>query len=164
MRPNIAVVGMGYWGTNLVRAFRNLKVLHSICDNRDATNTAVGTELEGIQFYTDYSEVLANPEIDAVVISTPAATHFKMASRALEADKDVFVEKPLCTDLGDGEQLASLARSRERILMVGHNLRYHPAILELKRLIQSGELGQIQYLYSNRLNIGKIRIEENILW
>jgi predicted dehydrogenase len=94
MKPNIAVVGMGYWGTNLVRAFANLKVLHSICDTRGAESTAVGEGLEGIHFYTDYSEVLANPEIDAVVLSTPAATHFKMAYRALEAGKDVFVEKP----------------------------------------------------------------------
>src|SRR5207249_5623256 len=97
-------------------------------------------------------------------LATPATTHYEMARAALEAGKDVFVEKPLAIDVKQGEDLVELAKARRRVLMVGHILRYHPAILKLHDLIQEGALGQINYLYSNRLNIGKIRTEENILW
>src|SRR5262245_22887006 len=164
MRKNITVVGAGSWGMNLVRTFHDINVLHSVCDIREAAHASLREKLNGIPFCTDFAKVLENPDIDAVVISTPASTHFEMAYRALEAGKDVFVEKPLAIDLRDGEQLASLAKSRGRVLMVGHILRYHSAILQLKGLIQTGELGRIHYLYSTRLSIGKIRTEENILW
>jgi len=164
MKRNVTVVGAGYWGANLIRTFHDLGFLHSVCDTRDSARSALREKFPELQCYADYSQVLSNPEIDAVVLSTPAVTHFRMACRALEAGKDVFVEKPLAIDVREGEQLGLLAESRGRVLMVGHILRYHPAILELKRLIESGELGRIHYVYSNRLNIGKIRTEENILW
>ncbi len=97
-------------------------------------------------------------------MATPATTHYEMTKEALEAGKDVLVEKPLAIDVKQGEELVELAAAQHQILMVGHILRYHPAILKLQELIQNGALGQINYLYSNRLNIGKIRTEENILW
>ena len=112
----------------------------------------------------DFKSVLSDPSIDAVALATPAITHYEMAKAALQAGKDVFVEKPLAIDVKHGERLVELAAATGRILMVGHILRYHPAILKLQELIQSGALGKIDYLYSNRLNIGKIRAEENILW
>ena len=103
--------------------------------------------------------------IDAIVIAAPAAvTHYELARAALEAGKDVFVEKPLAVEVGQGRELVELAKRKQRILMVGHILRYHPAIVKLQALIRDGALGKIQCLYSNRLNIGKIRTEENILW
>src|SRR5262249_23656185 len=111
-----------------------------------------------------YADVLADPSIEAVALATPAVTHFEMARAALEAGKDVLVEKPLAIDVSHGEQLVRLAEAGGRVLMVGHILRYHPAILKLQELIRSGDLGKITYVYSNRLNLGKIRTEENILW
>src|SRR5205085_11998820 len=104
------------------------------------------------------------PAIGGVVLATHAKKHFAMAQQALEAGKDVFVEKPLALTAAEGAELVELADRRNRILMVGHILQYHPAVIKLKELIQSGALGRIQYLYSNRLNMGKIRTEENILW
>ena len=99
-----------------------------------------------------------------VVIATPAVTHAELVRRALLAGKDVFVEKPLCLSADEGRSLVALASEKKRVLMVGHLLWYHPAVLRLKKLIDEGELGRIQYIYSNRLNLGKIRSEENILW
>jgi predicted dehydrogenase len=109
-------------------------------------------------------QVLENPDIHGVAIATPAETHYDVARRALEAGKDVFVEKPLALDYQEGQHLVRLAAQRERILMVGHVLEYHPAILRLRQLIAEGELGQVRYIYSNRLSLGKVRREENILW
>jgi len=108
--------------------------------------------------------VLGNGAVKAIVLATPAVTHYEMAKRAFEAGKDVFVEKPLAISVMDGKRLVTLAEKKKRILMVGHILRYHPAVIRLQQLVKDGVLGQIRYLYSNRLNIGKIRTEENVLW
>jgi predicted dehydrogenase len=108
--------------------------------------------------------VLADPEVNAVVIATPAETHFHLATRALLAGKDVYVEKPLTLHCEEAEKLTTLAESRGQILMVGHLLEYHPAITKLSELIEQGELGRLEYVYSNRLNMGKVRREENALW
>jgi UDP-2-acetamido-3-amino-2,3-dideoxy-glucuronate N-acetyltransferase len=102
--------------------------------------------------------------VDAVAIATPAVTHYEMTKRAIEAGKDVFVEKPLAIDVEQGQVLVNLAEKMKKILMVGHILHYHPAVIKLKQLFSDGALGNVQYLYSNRLNMGKIRTEENILW
>ena len=118
----------------------------------------------GVRFCREFSAVLSDPSVTAVALATPAVTHYEMAKAALEAGKDVLVEKPLAIDVIHGEELVRLAKEKGRILMVGHILRYHPAILKLHQLIHDGKLGKINYLYSNRLNIGKIRTEENILW
>lgn len=164
MSRTIAVVGMGYWGRNLVRNFHELGALHTICDTNPALESSCREKYPQSEFCADYAAVLGNGLVKAIVLATPAVTHYGMAKRALEAGKDVFVEKPLAISVAEGEQLVALAEEKKRILMVGHILRYHPAVVRLQQLIKDGVMGQIQYLYSNRLNMGKIRTEENILW
>src|SRR5947199_7216940 len=161
---NVAVVGIGYWGKNLVRNFHELGALAMLSDGERSVEERCGNEYKSVRFCGDFSVVLSDPSISAIALATPATTHYEMAKAALEAGKDVFVEKPLAIDVKQGEDLVNLAAAQHRVLMVGHILRYHPAILKLQQLIQDGALGQINYLYSNRLNIGKIRTEENILW
>jgi UDP-2-acetamido-3-amino-2,3-dideoxy-glucuronate N-acetyltransferase len=161
---NVAVVGVGYWGKNLVRNFYDLGALAALCDAEVSVEDKYKSQYEGIKFYRDFGSVLSDPSIKSLALATPAVTHYEMAKAALEAGKDVLVEKPLAVDVKHGEELVRIAAERGRILMVGHILRYHPAILKLQQLIRDGALGKINYLYSNRLNIGKIRAEENILW
>jgi len=163
-KPRVAVVGAGYWGKNLVRNFHELQALAALCDADRSLEDGYKRQYENLDYRTDYSSVLSDPEIAGVALATPAVTHYKMAKAAMEAGKDVFVEKPLAIDLKQCAELVDMAAARGRVLMVGHILQYHPAILKLRELIQDGALGQINYLYSNRLNIGKIRTEENILW
>ena len=160
----VAVVGVGYWGKNLARNFHELDALEVLCDPDGSVEAACKHNYGNARFHPDFREVLSDPCVDAVALATPAVAHFEMAKAALEAGKDVFVEKPLAMDVKHGECLVKLAEEKRRILMVGHILRYHPAIVKLQKLIQDGTLGKINYLYSNRLNIGKIRTEENILW
>ena len=164
MNVNLAVVGMGYWGRNLVRNFHELGALGVVCDSNSAIEATLKERYEKVEYCREYAAVLANPEILGVALATPAVTHFDLAKAALEAGKDVYVEKPLAIEVRQGQELVDLARQQGRILMVGHILRYHPAVLKLHELIRNGSLGRIQCLYSNRLNIGKIRTEENILW
>jgi predicted dehydrogenase len=160
----LAVIGCGYWGKNLVRNFYSLGRLQAVCD-ATAMGRATAAQLAPTATIVDSVEaVLADPQIAAVVIATPAETHYGLVRQALEQGKDVFVEKPLALTFEQGAHLVQLARTQGRILMVGHVLEYHPAILRLRELIDCGELGKIQYIYSNRLNLGKIRTEENILW
>lgn len=162
--PRVAVIGTGYWGKNLVRNFHELGALGAICDSSEETLDRLAEAYPGSRPVNAYAEVLGDPSLSAVAIATPAETHANLVREALLAGKDVFVEKPLCLSLPTGEELVSLARDTGRVLMVGHLLWYHPAVLKLKELIDAGELGRIQYIYSNRLNLGKIRREENILW
>ena len=161
---NIAVVGGGYWGKNLVRNFHDLGRLHTFCDANPATLASLAQSYPGSRAIGDYRETLSSPAIAGVAIATPAATHGALVHEALEAGKDVYVEKPLCLSTSEGEELNRLAKSRQQILMVGHLLWYHPIVLELKALVDAGELGRIRYIYSNRLNMGKLRREENVLW
>src|SRR5258707_988478 len=163
-KKRVAVIGVGYWGKNLVRNFYELGTLVALCDSNQLLEEDYKKKYQGVKFCTNYQEVLSDSSIDAVALATPAVKHYEMAKAALEAGKDVLVEKPLAIDVKHGEELVKLAEANKRILMVGHILRYHPAILKLQKLIQDGALGKINYLYSNRLNIGKIRTEENILW
>ena len=160
----IAVIGSGYWGKNLVRNFAGLGVLAAVCDSNSDTLRALSQQYPQCQTFGSYNEVLRDESIRAVAIATPAESHAGAVREALLAGKDVFVEKPLCLSVKEGEELVALAKKHDRILMVGHLLWYHPAVLKLKELIRAGELGRIQYIYSNRLNLGKIRREENILW
>lgn len=163
-RPDsIAVVGSGYWGKNHVRNFHELGVLGCVCDTDLETLRQVA-DTYSVKVTKEYETVLNDPKFQAVVIAVPATQHYELTKRALLADKDVFVEKPLALKSSEGQELVELAGRHGRVLMVGHILQYHPAILELKRLIQQGELGRIQYIYSSRLNLGKLRTEENILW
>ena len=164
MEVQVAVVGMGHWGKNLVRNFAQLGALRLVCDLDPTVESAYRDKYSNVAFSTSYEAVLNDEQVQAVVISTPAAMHFQMTRDALQAGKDVFVEKPLALNVKEGEELASLATRYQRILMVGHILRYHPAVIKLSQLVRNGDLGRILYIYSNRLNIGKIRREENILW
>src|SRR6266852_738672 len=163
-KARVAVVGVGYWGKNLVRNFHELGALAALCDADRSVEAAYKRSHGDVKFYTEYRDVLSDNSIDAVALATPAVSHYEMAKAALEAGKDVIVEKPLAIDVKHGEDLVKLAHEKQQILMVGHILRYHPAVLKLQHLIRDGALGRINYLYSNRLNIGKIRTEENILW
>lgn len=160
--PRIAVAGCGYWGKNLVRNFHTLGALAAICDNDDAVGSATADRY-GTKRRT-FNELLADDTLDGIVIAAPAELHFKLTREALLAGKHVFVEKPLALEVTEAAMLCELAESRGLALMVGHLLQYHPAFLRLKEMVSAGELGRIQYLYSNRLNLGKIRREENILW
>ena len=160
----IAVIGAGYWGINHVRNFYELGALNLVCDASDATLEKVRTRFAGVRTCTDIRAALDEPTIKAIVLATPAETHCDLAMRAIEAGKDVLVEKPLTLDVAQGERLIQYAHQRGAILMVGHLLEYHPAVLRLRELIDSGELGELRYIYSNRLNLGKVRREENILW
>lgn len=158
MSKRIAVIGAGYWGKNLVRNFSQLGRLDVICDtSKDVLNQYPDIE-------TTNNIERAMRIVDSVVIATPAVSHYQLVKKALILNKDVFVEKPLALTFNEGRELLKLAESKMKILMVGHLLEYHPAIKKLKRMIDGGELGQIYYIYSNRLNLGKIRQEENILW
>ena len=159
----IAVVGSGYWGRNLVRVFHKLGALRLICDLRSEIVTEISATY-GVSGTTSLTDVLSDHECSGVAIAAPASQHFQIAQRCLRAGKDVFVEKPLALKSAEGQRLVELAAQRNRVLMVGHILEYHPAILELKRLIDQGELGRIHYIHSSRLNLGKLRTEENILW
>jgi UDP-2-acetamido-3-amino-2,3-dideoxy-glucuronate N-acetyltransferase len=163
MNKHITVVGTGYWGKNLVRNFHALGVLGAVCD-ADTQVLQLMVNQYQVQGIAALSDVLADPAIEGVAIATPAVTHADIIRSALLASKDVYVEKPLCLSEQDGQELTTLARERDRVLMVGHLLWHHPAVLKLKELIQEGELGRIQYIYSNRLNLGKLRREENVLW
>lgn len=160
----IACTGAGYWGKNLIRNFHGLGALKVICDSDSVRLENIGSEYPGVERTNSFDDVLAHPGVRAVAIATPAETHGTLVRRALLAGKDVFVEKPLCLSIEEGRSLVALAAAQRRILMVGHLLWYHPAILKLKQLIDDGELGRIRYIYSNRLNLGMIRREENILW
>jgi predicted dehydrogenase len=161
---SIAVIGCGYWGRNLVRNFAQLQVLETVCDQTPQGRATAAQIAPTARVVASLEAVFADPTIHGVVIATPAESHHTVVSQALLAGKDVFVEKPLALTYEQGRQLVQLAHSRQRVLMVGHVLEYHPAILRLHDLIRTGELGKVQYIYSNRLNLGKIRTEENILW
>jgi UDP-2-acetamido-3-amino-2,3-dideoxy-glucuronate N-acetyltransferase len=164
MKKNLAVIGCGSWGKNLVRSFYDLGALAIIADRSESQLRPLQDKYPDLVSTTDRARVIDNPEIEAVVIATPAATHHALAKEAFMANKDVFVEKPLAMTYKEGEELVDIAEGKKRILMVGHILEYHPAITALKGLVDSGELGKIQYAYSHRLNLGRFRTEENILW
>lgn len=160
----VAVIGCGYWGKNLVRNFYELGVLDTVCDSDTNALRLVSAQYPNIKTTIDMDQVLKSKKIKAVAIATPVVTHYKLAKKAILAGKDVFVEKPLTLTTGEAEELIRLAKKKERLLMVGHILQYHPAVIKLKELISNGKLGEIRYIYSNRLNLGKLRTDENILW
>lgn len=160
----IAVIGCGYWGKNLVRNFNQLGALHTVCDLTPQGRAIAAEIAPEARIVASLADVADDPQIQGVVVATPAETHHAVAGQMLKAGKDLFVEKPLALTFEQGQALVQLAHRYERILMVGHVLEYHPAIVRLRELISTGALGKIRYIYSNRLNLGKIRTEENILW
>jgi predicted dehydrogenase/acetyltransferase-like isoleucine patch superfamily enzyme len=160
----IAVIGAGAWGKNLARNYAELGVLKTVCDVNSSVIAELSKQFKNVGFTENYNDVLDDKDINGVVIATPAAMHFSLAREALLSGKDVFVEKPLALDLKDAEELKKIADKNSRILMVGHLLQYHPCFIKLKEMIRSGALGRIDYIYSTRLNFGKIRREEDIMW
>ena len=163
MLPKVAVIGNGYWGKNLVRNFHALGVLKCVCDSRIEALQEAHAQF-GVDTCSSLRTILDDPEIQGIAIAAPAAQHYELSKECLLAGKDVYVEKPLSLRVNEGQELVKIAKARQRMLMVGHILQYHPAILKLKEMIDSGELGRIEYIYSSRLNWGKLRSEENILW
>ena len=149
MDKNIAVVGCGYWGKNLVRNFAELGALHTICDTSPEVLSRFDALPLDVYRETSFEAILANKAIRGVVIASPATLHYSMAKQALLAGKDVFVEKPLSLEVREGEELVRSAEEKGRILMVGHVLEYHPAIVRLKELVDGGDLGKIDYIYSS---------------
>lgn len=164
MNPKIAVLGCGYWGKNLVRNFHELGSLALVCDPAESARAAAAQLAPEVEVRAAFQEALNSDQITAVAIAAPAAAHYALAKAALRAGKDVFVEKPLSLELREAEELVSLADQLGRVLMVGHLLQYHPCVQALHSRLAQGDLGKLHYITSNRLNLGKIRREENALW
>ena len=164
MKKNIALVGAGNWGKNHLRNLNELGVLNLVLEKSDDIILKRKEDFPNVNFVKHEKFVIDNPEIKGVVIAAPAVLHFELAKKYLLAGKDVMVEKPLALTIEEGEELVNIAQKEKRILMVGHILQYHPAVMKLKEMIDRGDLGKIRYIYSNRLNIGKLRTEENVLW
>ncbi|MBI1797938.1 MAG: Gfo/Idh/MocA family oxidoreductase [Candidatus Eisenbacteria bacterium] len=162
----IAVVGTGDWGANLVRNFAALpgSRLAALCDTDPARLARAAAQAPGARTTTRLEEIAAAPDVRGVVVAASAIQHHPIAKALLEAGKDVYVEKPLALTVGDAEELVRLARERDRILMVGHLLLYHPGVRHLKEMVRRGDLGDILYIYSQRVNLGKVRRDENALW
>ena len=163
---SVGVVGLNYWGPNLARNFDRLSRarLTWCCDLDEATLERNRSGFSGARFTTDIDDLLADPDLDAVVVATPVPTHAALALRALEADKHVFVEKPLALTSADAREVVRVADERERIVMVDHLLVHHPGVQAMKRLIDDGTLGDVFYMYGNRQNLGIVRPDENALW
>ena len=162
--PRIAVVGTGYWGKHLVRNFHDLGALKLICESNETLIDHFTTQYPGLESCVAFNDVLLRDDIDSVVIATPAETHFALVREALAAGKHVYVEKPMALYEDEAAELITLADENSIILMVGHIMQYHPLFCHLRDIARRGELGRINYIYSHRLNLGKIRREENALW
>jgi predicted dehydrogenase len=166
-RIQIGVVGLGYWGPNLARNFAAVPgcELTWCCDSSEEARARIASLYPGLRTTADFDELLADPALDAIALATPVPSHAELAARALDAGKHCFVEKPLAQSVADAERALAAAEASGRTLMVGHLLEYHPGVQKLKELTDSGELGdRIYYIYGNRLNLGKLRADENALW
>jgi predicted dehydrogenase len=163
---SIGVVGLGYWGPNLARNFDALPdaELRWCCDARPELRERYGAQYRSTRFTGELEDLLGDPSLDAIVLATPVPTHAELATRVLDAGKHCFVEKPLAQSVADAERAVAAAERAGKVLMVGHLLEYHPAVSKLKEIADGGELGSIHYIYSNRLNLGQLRADENALW
>jgi predicted dehydrogenase len=162
----VGVVGLGYWGPNLARNFAAIPgcELAWCCDASEAARARWAPAFPSARFTADLDDLLNDATLDAIALATPVPTHGPLAERVLAAGKHCFVEKPLAYTVEDAERAVAAADKADRILMVGHLLVYHPGVAKLKALVESGELGDIRYLYSRRLNLGQLRSDENALW
>jgi len=162
----IAVVGTGDWGANLVRNFAALPGarLVAVCDASAQRLAKTAAQYPGTKAYADVAQVAGDAEIQAVVVAASAVGHYPLARTLLEAGKDVYVEKPLTLEVAHAEELVRLARAKGRILMVGHLLLYHPGVQYMKRMVREGAIGDVLYIYCQRVNLGKVRKDENALW
>jgi predicted dehydrogenase len=165
-RIRVGVVGLGYWGPNLARNFDSLPdvELAWCCDAREDRRERLAAVHRSTHFTADLDELLGDPELDAIVLATPVPSHAELAQRVLTAGKHCFVEKPLAQSAADAQLVVDAAKQAGRVLMVGHLLEYHPGVRLLKDALASGELGEARYIYSNRLNLGQLRTDENALW
>ena len=162
----VGLIGCGYWGPNLARNLHQIPLakLVACCDLDSQVLSKMQMLYPQVITRPDYRDLLADPDIEAVVIATPARSHYTLTCAALEAGKHVLVEKPLTTSSPEAEALIDLAEERKRVLMVGHVFEYHPAVHKIKSLIDEGELGQIYYIYSTRVNLGRVQSDINALW
>ncbi len=160
----VAVIGIGNWGKNLVRNFANLGALAMVCDLDQNLLAAVDREYPSVRTTNNLEAVLNDPEVKAVVVATPSDSHFPVARQALRAGKHVYVEKPMARDVRHAEELDQIATESNLVLMVGHLLLYHPAVNCLKDLIASGELGELQFIRSDRMNFNNKRRDWSVLW
>jgi predicted dehydrogenase len=162
----VGVVGLGYWGPNLARNFDRLlgADLRWICDSSDEARERWKVQFPEARDTSSFDDLVNDPKLDAVVIATHVPSHADLAVRVLEAGKHCFVEKPLALTVADAERVLAAADASGRTLMVGHLLEYHPGLEKLKEIAESGQLGDIHYIYSNRVNLGKLRADENALW
>ena len=160
----VGLVGLGYWGPNLARNFDSLARLTWLCDLDDGLRASFESRYPRARVTADFEELLADSELDAVVIATPVPTHYALARRALEAGKHVLVEKPPAMKGAEMDELVSIAEERDLVLMPGHLLLYHPGVRKLKELVDSGGLGDVLCVYTNRQNLGIVRANENALW
>jgi predicted dehydrogenase len=163
---NVGVVGLGYWGPNLARNFAAIDgcELTWLCDGSEQIRAKLADAFPAVRTSANIEELLSDSELDAIVLATPVPTHAELAARVLGAGKHCFVEKPLATTVADAQRAVDAAEKAGRILMVGHLLEYHPAVTRLKELLDADELGSLYYVYGNRVNLGKLRAEENALW
>jgi UDP-2-acetamido-3-amino-2,3-dideoxy-glucuronate N-acetyltransferase len=161
---NLGLIGGGYWGKNLIREFNNLNVLHTICDVNQQALDSYATQYPHIKLIKSFDLMLNDLDINAVCVSLPAEMHYEYSKKVLEAKKDLYVEKPITLNEIEALELVNLAKQNGCILMVGHLLHYHPAIIEIKSLISTGLIGNIKHIVSNRLNLGIFRTQENVLW
>ena len=160
----IAVAGLGYWGPNLARNFDELAELTWICDAAEDSLAKYAERYPQAQATSDFADLLAQPDLDAIVIATPVPTHYELAKAALEAGKHVLVEKPPAMRGDEMDELVRIASERNLVLLPGHLLLYHPGVVKLKELIDAGELGEVLCVYGNRQNLGIVRTNENALW
>ncbi|HEX4466253.1 MAG TPA: Gfo/Idh/MocA family oxidoreductase [Solirubrobacteraceae bacterium] len=165
-KVRVGVVGLGYWGPNIARNLATIEgcELSWLCDADAQARERLGASFAGVRTTGDLDVLLADDELDAVVLATPVPTHAELAVRVAQAGKHCFVEKPLATTVADAEAAVAAADAAGTLLMVGHLLEYHPAVARLKQLVDDDELGSLYYLYGNRLNLGKLRADENALW
>jgi predicted dehydrogenase len=163
---SLAVVGLGYWGPNLARNIDSLRGarLAWCCDADAEASARLEHSFRSTRFTSSLDEVLADDSLDGVLLATPVPTHADLAIRVLEAGKHCFVEKPLAQSVADAERVVEAAERNGRVLMVGHLLEYHPGVRKLAEVVHSGELGNVHYIYTNRLNLGQLRADENALW
>ena len=160
----IGQVGLGQWGKNLARNFDRLADLVWLCDVDEERRAQAAQSYPAARVTSSFGDVLADGSVEAVVVATPVPTHYELARRALEAGKHVFVEKPPAMRGAEIEELCELAEERDLVLMPGHLLLYHPGVQKLKEIVDSGELGEVLYVYGNRQNLGTFRTNENALW
>jgi len=162
----VAVVGLGYWGPNWVRNFQQGQFARRIvaCDLDETRRAHVSQLYSDLETTSRFEDVLSDPDIEGIVVATPVSTHYKMARRALEANKSVLVEKPLATSSQEAEELLNLARERKKVLMVGHTFEYSAPVLKMREIIASGELGDVFYVSSVRANLGLFQRDVNVTW